>query len=237
VAQDPENQIPVHFSSFHGPMIAETLLGMILFFNNSILSFQVNQRLAEWNPNTDYPRTLLRNQHVVILGYGHIGRYCAKLLGSLGPSITGIKRNISGIFDSETGVRYARLENAAMDFAKADHLVVLLPSGEDTNGLVNSNVLNQLKPGCTIYNFGRGTAVNESDLITALDSGHLSAAGLDVFAKEPLPLDSPLWSHPKVLVFPHSSCCYQEYGNLFTLELKEKLRSLLIHQKIINPFG
>ena len=63
-----------------------------------------------------------------------------------------------------------------------------------------------MKPGAVFMNVGRGSTVNEPDLITALKNGMLSGAALDVFAQEPLPQDSELWSLPNVLIYPHTSC-------------------------------
>ena len=63
-----------------------------------------------------------------------------------------------------------------------------------------------MKPGSVFMNVGRGSTVNEPDLITALKNGMLSGAALDVFAQEPLPQDSELWSLPNVLIYPHTAC-------------------------------
>ena len=74
-----------------------------------------------------------------------------------------------------------------------------------TEGLVGQRLLSALRPGATVVNVGRGTVVDESALLGALDSGRVGCAVLDVFAQEPLPADSPLWTHPGVLVSPHTA--------------------------------
>jgi phosphoglycerate dehydrogenase-like enzyme len=89
--------------------------------------------------------------------------------------------------------------------ATADVLAVALPLTDDTRGIVSAAVIAAMKPGAVFVNVGRGDLVDEPALIEALRSGRLGGAGLDVFATEPLPADSPIWDLPNVIVTPHSS--------------------------------
>ena len=84
-------------------------------------------------------------------------------------------------------------------------MVCTLQGTDATAGLVGSAFFAALKPGATVVNVGRGTVIDEPALIAALQSGQVGFAALDVFAVEPLPTDSPLWSLPNVLVSPHSA--------------------------------
>jgi glyoxylate/hydroxypyruvate reductase len=88
---------------------------------------------------------------------------------------------------------------------RCDILVCLIPLTPETRGLVDAGCLSALKPGAALINFARGPIVVAEDLRAALDSGHLAHAVLDVFDQEPLPADSPLWSHPGITVLPHVS--------------------------------
>ena len=92
-----------------------------------------------------------------------------------------------------------------MDFELA------LPLAPETDGILNASRLARLKPGVLIVNIGRGACIDEEALIRALHSGQVGGAGLDVFAEEPLPFDSPLWEIPNVIITPHSSG--EEPGN------------------------
>jgi phosphogluconate 2-dehydrogenase len=85
----------------------------------------------------------------------------------------------------------------------ADIVAVVLPLSSETHGLMGAREFNLMKPGAIFINGARGAIVQEAALLQALDSGKLRAAGLDVFAIEPLPLDSPLRIHPKVTALPH----------------------------------
>ena len=87
--------------------------------------------------------------------------------------------------------------------AECDIVVATLPLTADTRGLMGAREFGLMKRGAIFVNGGRGATVQEAALLQALDSGHLRAAGLDVFATEPLPLDSPLRAHPKVTALPH----------------------------------
>jgi glyoxylate/hydroxypyruvate reductase A len=82
-------------------------------------------------------------------------------------------------------------------------LVCLLPLTPATEGILDAATFDALPHGAFVVNVARGRHLVERDLLAALDSGHLAGATLDVFREEPLPQDSPLWDHPKVLVTPH----------------------------------
>lgn len=81
----------------------------------------------------------------------------------------------------------------------------MLPETSETRDLIDAGTLSRMKRGAYFINVGRGRLVVESDLLAALDSGQLSGAALDVFRTEPLPPESPFWSHPKVVVTPHEA--------------------------------
>ena len=86
---------------------------------------------------------------------------------------------------------------------RADIVVAMLPLSNETLGLMGAREFGLMKPGAIFVNGGRGATVQETALLDALNHGTLRAAGLDVFATEPLPMDSPLRTHPKVTALPH----------------------------------
>jgi len=83
--------------------------------------------------------------------------------------------------------------------------VVSLPGTAATEGLVNEKVFAAVRPGVTVVSIGRGTVVDEEAMTAALFDGRIGFAALDVFAAEPLDPASPLWSHPNVLISPHTA--------------------------------
>jgi phosphoglycerate dehydrogenase-like enzyme len=86
-----------------------------------------------------------------------------------------------------------------------DGIVLALPGTAHTAGLLSADVLARVNPGVILVNVGRGTVVDEDALVDALQDGRVGFAALDVFAAEPLPVDSPLWDLPNVLVSPHTA--------------------------------
>jgi phosphoglycerate dehydrogenase-like enzyme len=86
---------------------------------------------------------------------------------------------------------------------RADIVAVVLPLSQETRGLLGAREFGLMKPGAIFINGARGAIVQEDALLQALDHGTLRAAGLDVFATEPLPQSSPLRTHPKVTALPH----------------------------------
>ncbi len=227
VAEDPTGRVQTVFGTFHGPMIAESLLGMMLYFNRMMPMMLDRQRQHAWQSGMQAEGRMLANQRALIVGYGSIGKVCAALLSRVGMDVAGYQRTIAGGTDPETGAAYVVDDGLPVALAAADHVIVLLPGGEATHGFMDRSKLAAMKPGSILYNFGRGTTTLTEDVLWALDHGPLAGAGLDVTEVEPLPADSPLWDHPKVLLTPHSSCVYQEYGALHVAELIEKLGEFL----------
>ncbi|HEY9319276.1 MAG TPA: NAD(P)-dependent oxidoreductase, partial [Achromobacter sp.] len=84
-----------------------------------------------------------------------------------------------------------------------DLLVCLLPATDATRGILNTATLSQLPRGASLINAGRGSHMVTQDVVDALNSGQLHQAILDVFEQEPLPPDSPLWTHPGIIITPH----------------------------------
>ncbi|MDC0648867.1 glyoxylate/hydroxypyruvate reductase A, partial [Candidatus Pseudothioglobus singularis] len=90
------------------------------------------------------------------------------------------------------------------DFLSQTHILInVLPLTDNTKNILTKNELTFLPKSSFIINIGRGGIINENDLINFLDSGHIKAAALDVFAQEPLPENNSLWTHPSVYVTPH----------------------------------
>ena len=120
---------------------------------------------------------------------------------------------------------------------EADVLVVSVPDTPQTRKMIGRKVFEVLKPGAVIINIGRGTVIDEQELIKALDSGKIGSAILDVFETEPLPENSPLWDMPNVLVSPHSASTTAIENNkitdIFCFNLKCYLEDRLPEMKNI----
>jgi phosphoglycerate dehydrogenase-like enzyme len=144
---------------------------------------------------------LLNGQTVLLLGYGTIARRLTELLAPFGMKIYAVRRKAH----SERGVFVIAEERVTSVLGEADHVVNLLPDNEATRNYVNARRLGACKPGARFYNIGRGTTVDEQALVQALESGRLGGAYLDVFAEEPLPESSALWTTRNCFITPHTA--------------------------------
>ena len=232
VAADPSGRVPTFHGSFHGRIMRESLLSMMLFFNRRLRNSLADQQDRTWGRLEYSECTGLFNQRVLIVGFGSLGVSMAELLKAFGATVIGVKQNLHIPMESHVADRVISFHNIEEELPKADHVVLLLPGGTETNDIFTARHFSLMKPGACLYNLGRGNCYREADLMDALDNGTLAGAGLDVFAEEPLPADSPLWEKHNVLITPHSSAISREYIDLFIEEWlgicrTEKVYSLL----------
>lgn len=144
---------------------------------------------------------------VGVMGLGTLGRDAAEVLNRLGFRVVGWSaspKSLPGIecFSGQAGLKEF--------LARTNILVCLLPLTPETRHILNRSVFSQLDRNSplgapVLVNAGRGGLQNEADLLSCLDDGTLGAASLDVFETEPLPAQSPFWSHPKVILSPHNA--------------------------------
>ncbi|MBB6260687.1 glyoxylate/hydroxypyruvate reductase A [Paenochrobactrum gallinarii] len=144
---------------------------------------------------------------VGILGLGVLGSDAAEKLMNIGFNVTGWSRRERQLDGVTT---YHGADGFKAFLKTADIFVSLLPLTPDTKGLLSMSMFAQMKEegplgAPVLINAGRGGSQNEADILAALDRGILSAVTLDVFQQEPLPTDSPLWTHPKVTITPHAA--------------------------------
>ena len=182
-----------------GPMIAEWAVSRIFAIQLQLLELAEAQRERRWAPR-DIAR--VAGTRALVVGTGDIGRAIAHALHALGVHVTGVSR--SGTANSAAFSAVHPASELANLVGNADWIVVAVPDTPASRGLISRDVLSRCQ-GAVLLNAGRGSVVEETALPEALDNGWLRAAALDVFATEPLPADSPLWSDPRVMVSPHIS--------------------------------
>ncbi|TVR65904.1 MAG: D-2-hydroxyacid dehydrogenase [Gemmatimonadales bacterium] len=195
-------------AGIHGPPMAETVLGMILHFMRGLDFALAAQGEGRWDQApflaADTPVTELAGSTVGILGYGGIGREVGRRVAALGARVLGLRRG--GGEAAEPGVELLS-GPAGLDriLAESHVVVVSVPDTPATRGMLTRERLRSLRPGAVLVNVSRGKVLDEDALVEVLREGRIRGAGLDVFRKEPLPADSPLWSLPNVLLTPHVS--------------------------------
>lgn len=231
VAADPAGRVMTCHGSFHGRIMRESLLSMMLYFNRRLGKSLEDQVHRRWG-RPDYSACVgLFAQRVLIVGLGSLGQSMAELLKAFGAHVTGVKRNPEYFAGSPFVDRVIAFDALEEALPEADHVILLLPGGTATDGIFTARHFNAMKPGAYLYNLGRGNCHREEDLVVALENGRLAGAGLDVFAEEPLPASSLLWEQHNVLITPHSSAISREYIDLFIEEWLETVLKSMPQQK------
>jgi len=225
IASSQKRSVPVFHGTFHGYIMAESLVAMMLYFNRNIPQLLRNQQEQRWDPHHLSETHMLAAQHAVIIGYGSIGKECARILKTFGMRITGIRRSPRTIPDNKHADHLFPPSALFAVLPQADHIIGILPGGPETTGIITRDHFSVMKKGVYFYNIGRGNCYSEEDLLWALSEGIIAGAGLDVFAQEPLPQHSPLWHRNDVLVMPHASAICKEYLPLYINELIGLLRA------------
>jgi phosphoglycerate dehydrogenase-like enzyme len=208
--------VQVHFGTFHGALMAETTLGLILNFTLRLQEFRAQQESKVWQR---LPLKSLCNQTALILGYGSIGRVCGRLLSQYGMQVTGMKRN--PLQNQDGDVQLISITELDHHLPQADHIISFLPGDDSTEKFISTERLKLISPNAYLYNLGRGTAIDETALLAALQNGELAGAALDVTVIEPLPAESGLWSNPRVVLLPHTSAYFEEYRTAHVTEVTD----------------
>ena len=182
---------------------ADTVFMMVMAASRRVVELSNLVREGRWQRNIgeDLFGWDVHGKTLGILGFGRIGQAVARR-AALGFEMPVLYHNPRPVDLPELA---GRARHVPLDelLAQSDIVAATLPLTNDTRGLVGAREFGLMKPGVIFINGGRGATVQEPALLQALDSGHVRAAALDVFATEPLPLDSPLRLHPRVTPLPH----------------------------------
>ena len=185
--------------------VAEHAMALILGISRQTHLARDAQQRKIWrgmNPDLGTREEELSGKSMLIIGAGQIGSKIASISRGFGIRATGMRRNISQIdntFDSSFPI-----ENKLDQLSKADIVVLCCPLTPETKGIIDSESFGVMKNSAYLINVARGPCVIESDLITALKTGEIAAAGIDVTDPEPLPPSSELWGIENVILTPHT---------------------------------
>ncbi len=221
--------LEVAFGTFHGELMGETVVGMMLAFVRGIKASGDWLAAGEAWPRARLAESMrpLRGGRATILGFGHIGKWIGRLLKPFGVRVRGVNRSDLSRpdwFDAADSVHpMAELDRL---LPETDHLILAVPGTTGSDRLVDARRLALLPRGAYIYNVGRGNAIDQPALIAALESGALAGAGLDVFATEPVPADDPIRRAPNLIILPHVSAFAPDYLNLYLNELIPRIQAM-----------
>lgn len=178
--------------------IAQTAIWYLLALSRGAERWRDAQRRKAWERHEVVE---LEGRTLGVVGLGPIGTEVARIGAALRMRVVGMRRTPTGDEPCETWP-LARIDELC---AIADALVLALPLAPGTHHLLDARRIALLPHGALVVNVGRGALIEEPALVEALASGALGGAGLDVFEVEPLPVESPLWSLPNVIVTPHNA--------------------------------
>jgi phosphoglycerate dehydrogenase-like enzyme len=194
---------PLPFTNARGvysQSLGEFVLAATLYFAKDIARMRRNQQAGRWAP---FDILEISKQSMGIVGYGDIGRACARRAKAMGMRVLALRRRPE-LSDGDPHVdRVYGWEHRLEMIAESDYVVCAAPLTAETQSMVSDAEFAVMKPSAVIINVGRGPVIDEPAMIRALESGRIKGAGLDVTAVEPLPADSPLYKMDNVLLSPH----------------------------------
>lgn len=240
--------IPVaNVSGAYSGAVAECTLAMLLAVTRRVplaCRFQAEQRWPD--DYLPFQGVDLRNKTLGIVGYGSIGREVARLAQAFGMTVLASKRDPqarrdphfcrAGTGDPEGLIPRAwfGIDHTAEMLGQSDVAVVALPHTPHTTRLVGRRELTALPRHAIFLSVGRGPVVDEEALVEVLRGGKIAAAALDVFAEEPLPAASPLWTMPNVLILPHIASWTDAQADSAAEVLIENLERHLSGRPLVN---
>jgi glyoxylate/hydroxypyruvate reductase len=179
--------------------MTEYVVHNVLLHHRQRRVFDEQQKQKYWKGLNIPPASA---RHVGIMGFGALGSDAARALLALDFNVAAWSRTPK----SMVGVTsFHGSEGLSAFLAQTEILVCLLPLTPATTGILNHDLLSKLPKGAYLINAGRGGSQVEEDILSALDSGQLAGASLDVFETEPLPKDHLFWDHPKIVITPHNA--------------------------------
>jgi phosphoglycerate dehydrogenase-like enzyme len=223
--------------------IAEHVCAVTLALARNLPLALARQRESRWSQNefagTNMP-WLLRDRTLGLIGVGTIGSEIAKRARAFGMRVVALRRRaelgtVPGVDDVFTPARLPAM------LGQTHVLVIAAPLTAETQAMIGADQFAQLPRGAVVINVGRARIIDNDALVTAIQSGHLGGAALDVFPQEPLPTDHPLWKTPNVILTPHTSGFRQghwdEVVELFGNNLERFERGEPLQFRIVPELG
>jgi phosphoglycerate dehydrogenase-like enzyme len=190
----------------HSYPISETIFALMLGLTRKIHTYVKNQQSKTWHHSN--MKLEIHEKTLGIIGVGSIGAETAKIAKAFGMHVLGIRHSGKPSDFVDEMFTPAQIQEV---LPRCDYVVVTLPLTAETQHFFGAEQFKIMKPSAFFINIGRGETVVEEELIDALQKREIAGAGLDVFSKEPLPAESPLWEMENVIVTPHTSGSTEYY--------------------------
>jgi phosphoglycerate dehydrogenase-like enzyme len=196
----PGDIVLTNNSGAHGPKAEDSCAMALLMLAARMPQVLTNQREHRWEP---IYTTRIAGKTAVIVGFGDLGRGAGRAAKKLGLNVIAVTRSGKAARPADSAYPASRIDRV---LPKADFVIVTTPLTPDTRGLISRERLDLLKPEAGFVNIGRSPIVDYAALVEKLEKREISGAVLDVFDREPLAADSPLWDVPNLVITPHVSC-------------------------------
>ena len=222
--------IVTNAAGLHATSLSEFTLFAMLYFAKDWPRMVREQQAHHWELCAI---DTLDGKTLGIIGLGQVGRAVARLASAFGMRVIGMRRDVTASDVEHVDRVYPRGELGNL-LRLCDYLVLSIPHTPESHGMLGAKELALLKPSAVLINIARGTIIDEPALIDALQGGRLAGAALDVFAREPLPPDSPLWDMPNVLVTPHSMSTARDENERLVDLFCDNLRRYINNEPLRN---
>jgi phosphoglycerate dehydrogenase-like enzyme len=216
------------------PALAEHAILYMLLFAYRFPAFLEAQRAHQWGiPGQDQLRGVI-GRTVGIVGLGNTGQELATRAQALGMRVLGYRRRAEDVPGVDRLYAAERGESLDDLLRESDFVVLATPLSDATHHLIGARELGLMKPSAVLVNMARGGVVDEAALLSALRDGRIAGAGLDTFAVEPLPAESPLWDAPNVLITPHTTPQVPDRTGRSLAMIAENIRRYRAGERMLN---
>lgn len=222
----------------HGEVMGEYAVMALIGLAAGLPHMMDAQRRKVWIGRTiRYLHRPVAGSRLLVIGLGHVGRAVATRAAALGMQVRGVRRtpHEGPLPPGVTSVHTPEELDGLLP--GCDYVVLCAPRTPTTEGLLDARRLGLLPEGAGIVNLARGALLDEEALLALLDAGHLGGAVLDCFGTEPLPEDSPLWHHPRVMVTPHISGNFEAYTRRVIGDFLQNLEHYLSGHSLEHPLN
>ena len=208
---------------------AEQTMALLLCLARNTAAADASMKAGKWD-RAKYAGTQLAGKTIGIVGLGRVGQGVAGIARGIGMKVVGYDPFMPAAKASELGIE--KIDDLAELYPQSDVLTVHVPNTPETAGMVGAEQLAALPEGAFVVNCARGGIVDEDALVAALKGGRLGGAGLDVYASEPPPQDSPLRSLENVVLTPHLGASTKEAQLNVAIEAAELIVDYLVHGNV-----
>lgn len=219
----------------HGPVVAEHVIALIFALAKKIPGSVHLQQKHVWGQQIlwdELPRVReVAGATLGLLGLGSIGRAVVKKTKALGMRVIAVREHPGkGSEGADVVLGTAQIDEL---FRQSDYVVLAAPVTDNTKAIANAERFAVMKAGACLINVGRGQLVDEGALALVLREGKVGGAALDVFPKEPLAADSPLWDLPNLLITPHTAALTDKLWERHYALFSENLRRYLAGESLL----